>query len=117
MGRVATAVICVLLLSGCAGGADAALTGQDAKSKLAVKDRAVTQLATTELTVITQQAQAWAAANGGSMVGFAADLRASQPSVASRTAALTDTSVSVAAGDGRCLTATLPTGPPVTAAC
>lgn len=115
--RPVVTAVCALLLSGCAGGADAALTAQDAASNLAVKDRAVTRLATTELTIIAQQARAWAAANGGSMVGFAADLTASQPSVASAAAVLTDASVSVAIGGGRCLSATLPAGPPVTAAC
>lgn len=115
--RPVVTAVCVLLLSGCAGGTDAALTGQDAKSGLAVKDRAVTQLATTELTIITQQAQEWSAANGGSMVGFAANLQTTQPSVASTASVLTDTSVSVATGDGQCLTATLPAGRPTAAAC
>ena len=115
--RLVVAAGCAFLLSGCAGGTDAALTAQDATSKLAVKDRAVSQLATTELTVIVAQAQVWAAAHGGSMAGFAADLQDTQPSVASSAKVLTDVSASVALGDGRCLTAALPAGPPAAAPC
>jgi spore germination cell wall hydrolase CwlJ-like protein len=116
MRSVVTAA-CVLLLSGCAGGTDAALTGQDAKNKLGVKDRALSQLAATQVTAITQRAVEWSAANGGSMAGFAADLQATQPSVASSAKVLTDTSVAVSIGTGQCLIATLPTGRPTTAAC
>jgi hypothetical protein len=115
--RVTGPVLCLLLVSGCAGGADAALTGQDAKSKLAVKDNALTRLAQTQLTVITQQAQTWAAEHGGSMAGFADDLRSTQPSVVSTTLELTDTSVTLAVGSGQCLSAVLPSGPPTSVAC
>lgn len=115
--RSSVGLTCALLLVGCAGPTDAALTGQDAKSKLGVKDRAVTQLATTELAAITQVAQSWLAANGGSMAGFAADLTATQPSVASTAKVLTDTSASVATGDGRCLTSPLPSGPTTVGPC
>ena len=115
--RATGPVLCLLLVSGCAGGADAALTAQDAKSKLAVKDGALTQLAQTELTVITQQAQTWAATHGGVMTGFAEDLQTSQPSVASTATTLTDTAVTVAVGNGQCLSAVLPAGPPTTVAC
>lgn len=115
--RLVVATSCALLLSSCAGGTDAALTAQDAKSKLAVKDRAVSQLATTELAVIVQQAQSWAAGHAGSMAGFAVDLQDTQPSVASTAKVLTDLSVSVAVGDGRCLTANLPAGASVVVSC
>lgn len=115
--RSGIGLTCALLLLGCAGPTDAALTGQDAKSKLGVKDRAVSQLATTELTVITAQAQAWATTHGGVMTGFAADLQETSPSVASTAKVLTDTSASVATGDGRCLTAPLPSGPTTIAPC
>jgi hypothetical protein len=115
--RPVVTAVCVLLLSGCAGGTDAALTAQDAKHQLGVKDRALTQFATAELTAITQSAVQWAAANGGSMAGFAADLQNTQPSVASTAKVLTDTSASVSIGTGQCLVATLPSGRPTTAAC
>lgn len=108
---------CALLLTGCAGGTSAALSGQDAKSKLAVKDHALTSFATSELTVIVQAAQAWSAAHGGVMTGFAADLQQSQPSVASTALVLTDTSASVATGSGQCVTATLPQGATTAHAC
>ncbi|MDP9183297.1 MAG: hypothetical protein M3P04_11040, partial [Actinomycetota bacterium] len=62
------------------------------------------------LTVITQQAQAWAAEHGGVMTGFADDLRTSQPSVAGTAVALSDTAVTLPMGNGQCLTAALPAG-------
>ena len=114
--RSVIGALCVVALAGCAVGTDAALTAQDAQSKLGVKDRALTQLATTELRAITTAAQSWLAANG-SMAGFAADLTATQPSVASTAKVLTDSSASVATGDGRCLTSPLPSGPTTLAAC
>ncbi len=115
--RPVVPLLCLLLSSGCAAGTDAALTGQDAKSKLAVKDRALGQLAATQLAVVVQQAQAWSAAHGGSMAGFAEDLRTNQPSVAGPATVLTDTSVSIAEGTGSCLTAALPAGAAATTTC
>lgn len=118
--RAALRLVCPavgLLLAGCAGGTDAALTAQDATSKLAVKNRALSRLAGTQLTVIRTAAQAWAAAHGGDMTGFADDLRAMQPSAASAATALTDTSAAVAVGNGQCLVAQLPAGAPVTSSC
>jgi hypothetical protein len=115
--RITGPVLCLLLVSGCAGGTDAALTGKDASSKLAVKDGALARLAQTQLTVVKQAAQAWAAEHGGVMTGFADDLRTSQPSVASTMVELADTSVTVAVAGGQCLTLQLPAGSPVAAAC
>jgi hypothetical protein len=115
--RSAAALLCLVLASGCAGGTDAALTAEDAKSKLAVKDGALARLAQTQLTDVTQQAQAWAAAHGGQMEGFTDDLRTTQPSVASTAADLTDTSVTFALGNGHCLTAALPSGAQADVAC
>jgi hypothetical protein len=111
------ALLCLVLATGCAGGADAALTAEDAKSKLAVKDNALTRLAQTQLSVIAQQAQQWSATHGGSMAGFADDLRTSQPSAVATAVELTDTSVTVAAGPGQCLTAALPAGAAAPVAC
>jgi hypothetical protein len=107
----------LLLVSGCAGGTDAALTAQDATSKLAVKNGALSRLADTQLTVIRQAAQVWSAAHGGDMTGFADDLRTTQPSVASAAADLEDTAVTMALGNGRCTVTQLPAGAPVTTAC
>jgi len=115
--RATGSLLCLLLVTGCAGGTDAALTAQDAKSKLAVKDGALGRLAQTQLTIVAQAAQAWAAAHGGDMTGFADDLRTTQPSVVSTTLDLTDTSVTVATGAGQCLTAALPAGAPVSPPC
>lgn len=116
MRRVA-GIVCVLVLSGCGAATDTAITAQDAKNNLAVKDRAVSQLATTQLTAIQRQAQQWAEAHAGAMTGFAADLKDTQPSIASAAAVLTDTSASVSTGAGQCLTAALPTGPATAGAC
>jgi hypothetical protein len=110
-------VVCVALAAGCSGGTDAALTAQDAKSKLAVKDNALARLAQTQLTVVSQQAQAWAASHGGDMTGFADELRMSQPSLVASVTTVTDTSASVVVGAGRCLTVTLPAGSPTQVAC
>lgn len=115
--RATGALICLLLTAGCAGGTDAALTAQDAKSKLAVKDGALARLAQTQLTVITQQAQVWSASHGGVMTGFADDLRMSQPTAASTAVLLTDTQVTLPVGNGQCLTAALPGGAPTSSAC
>lgn len=115
MRRVAL-LSCVLLLPGCAAGTDGALTAQDAKSKLAVKDHAFTALATAELRPISDAAQQWVAANG-SMAGFAANLRETQPSVAVSAAVLTDAEASVSLGAGQCLTVMLPAGQPTSTAC
>ncbi len=104
-------------LSGCAAGADGVVAAKDAQSGLAVKDRAVAALARTQITAVEQQAQAYAAAHGGLMEGFAADLRASQPTVAASYVALDDTSLSIAVGPGQCLVATLPAGAPIGKAC
>ncbi|HUR51603.1 MAG TPA: hypothetical protein VMZ11_05730 [Mycobacteriales bacterium] len=115
--RPTRALLCLALVSGCAAGTDGALTAEDAKSKLAVKDGALSRLAQTQLTVIRTAATAWAAEHGGVMTGFADDLRATQPSVASTAAELTDTSVTVAVGTGQCLVEQLPAGSPVPTAC
>ena len=115
--RSAGALICLLLASGCAGGTDAALTAQDAKSKLAVKDGALTRLAQTQLTVITTQAQIWSASHGGVMTGFADDLRMTQPSAASTAVSLSDTAVTLPVGNGQCLSAALPGGAATSIAC
>ena len=113
--RAVGPLLCLALLSGCAGGTDAALTAQDAKSKIAVKDSALTRLASGQLTAITQAANAWLAENG-SMAGFADDLRANQPTLAAAAVELTDASANVAVSPGHCLAAALPSGPqePVT---
>jgi hypothetical protein len=115
--RSAAALLCLVLVSACAPGTGAALTAEDAKSKLAVKDGALGRLASAQLSVVTQQAQAWAAAHGGQMEGFSDDLRTTQPSVASTAADLTDTSVTFALGNGHCLTAALPSGAQADVAC
>ena len=115
--RPAGSLLCLFLVAGCAGGTDAALTARDATSKVAVKDGALSRLAQTQLRSVGQAAQAWAAAHGGDMTGFADDLRTSQPSVASTILNITDASVTVATGTGQCFTQALPAGPPVVTAC
>jgi hypothetical protein len=115
--RHVSTLLGLLLVAGCSAGADGALTAEDAKSKLAVKDGALSRLAQTQLTVVRQAAQAWAASHGGDMTGFADDLRSAQPSVASTAADVTDTSVTFALGNNQCLLAQLPAGAPVTTAC
>jgi hypothetical protein len=111
------AILAAGCLAGCSAGTDAALTAQDAKSKLAVKNGALARLADTQLTVVRSAAQTWAATHGGDMTGFADDLRTTQPSVASTAADLADTSVTFALGNNQCLVAQLPAGAPVTTAC
>lgn len=115
--RVLRPALGLLLVTGCSAGTSAALTAQDAKSALAAKNGALSQLASTQLTVIRSAAQTWSAEHGGDMTGFADDLRTSQPSVVSTTASLTDTSVTMALGNGQCLVAQLPAGAPVNTAC
>jgi hypothetical protein len=115
--RTVGPLLALALVAGCSAGTDAALTAQDATSKLAAKNGALSRLADTQLTVIRQAAQTWAAAHGGDMTGFADDLRTTQPSVASTAADLSDTSVTLAVGNGQCLVTQLPAGSPDTTAC
>jgi hypothetical protein len=115
--RATGPLLCLLLVSGCGMGTDAALTAQDATSKLALKDGALGRLGQTQLTLVSQAAQQWAAAHGGVMTGFADDLRTSQPSVVSTLVDLSDTTAAVATGAGQCLVVQLPAGLPVATAC
>lgn len=115
--RVGPVVAAVFLVSGCSLGTDAALTGQDAKSAIGAKNSAFQRLASTELTTISQEAQAWAAAHGGSMAGFSDDLRTSQPSLAATAVVLTDAQVSLPLQNGQCLTVMLPAGAPTPTPC
>ena len=115
--RIALAAVVLLALSGCAAGADGVIAAKDAQNSLAVKDRAVASLARTQITAVEQQAQAYTAAHGGALDGFAADLQASQPTVAAGFVALTDTSISISVGPGQCLVADLPAGAPIAKAC
>jgi hypothetical protein len=114
--RTVAVLACALLLSGCAAGTDATLTAQDAKSKLAAMDHGLSALATAELRPISEAAQAYLAANG-SMAGFAANLRDTQPSVAAPARVLSDAEASVSVGTGQCLTVMLPSGQPTPTAC
>jgi hypothetical protein len=106
-----------IVLSGCAAGADGVIAAKDAQNSLAVKDRAVATLARTQITAVEQQAQAYAATHGGAMDGFAADLQASQPTIAASFVALSDTSLSISVSPGQCLVAELPAGAPIAKAC
>ena len=110
-------LLCAVLASGCGLSTDAALTAQDAQSALSAKDGALGRLSQTQLTLVVQAAQQWSAAHGGLMAGFADDLRSSQPSVASTLVDLTDGTATIAVGGNQCVTAQLPAGNQVAAAC
>jgi hypothetical protein len=115
--RLTSPLLCALLVSGCGLGTDAALTAQDAQSALSAKDGALGRLTQTQLTLVVQAAQQWSAAHGGVLAGFADDLRSSQPSVASTLVDLTDGTATIAVGGKQCVTAQLPAGTQVAAAC
>ena len=115
--RVARPLLCVLLVSGCGMGTDAALTTNDAQSAMAAKNGALGRLSQTQLTLVVQAAQQWSAAHGGVMTGFADDLRSSQPSVVSTLVDLTDTTATIAVGGNQCATAQLPAGTQATGTC
>ena len=50
--RAAGPLLCLLLVSGCGLGTDAALTAQDAQSALSAKDGALGRLSQTQLAVV-----------------------------------------------------------------
>jgi hypothetical protein len=115
--RAARPLLCVLLVSGCGLGTDAALTAQDATSALSAKNGALGRLSQTQLTLVVTAAAQWSASHGGAMAGFADDLRTTQPSVVSTLVDLTDTTATIAVGGNQCVTAQLPAGTQAATAC
>lgn len=109
-------LLAVPLLAGCAAGTDAALTAKDAQNNVGVAQGALTQLGAASATDVQALARGYLAEHS-SMVGFAANLRASQPAMVAGTSALSDTSVTMRVTANRCVTAALPTGPAVPAPC
>ncbi len=110
-------------LSGCAldavtaAGAGAALEQQAAEAggRQLAEVKVVAARAT--LTQVAQAADIYATLNGGTTRGFAADLAATLPDVRAQLTTLSDTEATVAAGDGRCVSVTLPGGAPTERPC